>query len=80
MLQLKCPDLDSITPGSRYLYRAKIGGERQLINVIVKSGPYLRNFGKGRASLYVDAFGYGWSGTVQTKKLRQIFNPEKTAK
>lgn len=69
MPTLLCPDLVSLAPGARCLYRAKIGGERQLINVRLLSAPYRKAYGKGRTSWYVDAFGYGWSGTVQARKL-----------
>lgn len=69
MPKLLCPDLSALLPGKRFLYRAKIGGERQLINVCLASRPYLRDYGKGRMSWYVDAFGYGWRGTVQAGKL-----------
>ena len=66
---LKCPDLASILPGKRYYCRAKIGGEMQLVKVVAKTPAYAKDYGKGRKTLYVDAFGYGWTGTVQAKKL-----------
>ena len=51
----KCPVLEEIFPGQRFYYRAKIGGERQLISVTVATAPY----------------GYGWSGSVPVKKLME---------
>ena len=66
---LKCPDLASIIPGSRYLYRAKVGGERQIVNVMAFTLPYQRDFGKGRKTWCVDVYGYEGKWTVQTKKL-----------
>lgn len=72
IIRLKCPDLASISPGSRFLYRAKIGGERQIINVKALTSPYPKDFGKGRQSMYVDVFGYGFSGSVQAKKLLTV--------
>lgn len=71
-IRLKCPDLASIFPGGRFLYRAKIGGERQIINVKALSAPYPKDFGKGRQAMYVDVFGYGFSGSVQAKKLLTV--------
>ena len=41
----------------------------QLIEVMAKTAAYARDYGKGRQTHYVDVFGYGWSGTVQAKKL-----------
>lgn len=69
-IKLKCPDLASVIPGRRFLYRAKIGGERQIINVKATTAPYPGDFGKGRKAMYVDVFGYGWKGTVPASKLR----------
>lgn len=68
-IRLLCPDLSSISPGKRYRYHAKIGGEMQLIEVMAKTSAYPKDYGKGRQTLYVDVFGYGWAGTVQAKKL-----------
>ena len=68
-VRLLCPDLASILPGKRYYCRAKIGGEMQLVKVVAKTPAYAKDYGKGRKTLYVDAFGYGWTGTVQAKKL-----------
>lgn len=39
-IRLKCPDLASIFPGRRFLYRAKIGGERQTVTVTASCAPY----------------------------------------
>lgn len=47
-IRLKCPDLASIIPGRRFLYRAKVGGERQTVTVTASCAPYPRDFGKGR--------------------------------
>lgn len=58
-----------IYPGLKCYYRAKIGGERQLINVVVASESYKKDIGKERCADYVKAFGWGWSGEVQVKKL-----------
>ena len=71
-IRLKCPDLASILPGSRFLYRAKIGGERRIINVKALTSPYSKDFGKGRMAMYVDVFGYGFTGSVQVKKLLTV--------
>ena len=68
-IRLLCPVLASISPGKRYYCRAKIGGEMQLIKVMAKTSAYAKDYGKGRQTRYVDVFGYGWSGTVQAKKL-----------
>ena len=51
------------------LYRAKIGGERVLMDVMIRSAPYLRNYGQNRKAWYADAFGYGWKGSVPVKRL-----------
>lgn len=67
---LKCPKINSIQPNCRYLYSAKIGGKRRLINVVCLSEPYSKDFGKGRKSLYVDVYGYGFKGTILAKKLK----------
>lgn len=56
--------MGDITPGMKCLYRAKIGGERVLIDVMICSAPYLRNYGQNRKAWYADAFGYGWKGSV----------------
>ena len=58
----------SPAPGMRCLYRAKVGGEAQLITVCVKR-VFRAPCGKGRTSLYADVHGYGFRGHVQTKKL-----------
>ena len=71
-VKVKCPDLASIIPGRRYLYRAKVGGERQIVNVIASTPPYQRDFGKGRKAWCVDVFGYDGKWTVSVKKLRTI--------
>ena len=55
----KCPVLEEIFPGQRFYYRAKIGGERQLISVTVATAPY------------PNVYGYGWSGSVPVKKLME---------
>lgn len=68
-VMLRCPEPTALHPGFCCLYRAKIGGERQLINIRLLSAPYRRDFNDGRKALYVDAYGYGWSGTVQAGKL-----------
>ena len=68
-IRLKCPDLASIIPGRRYLYRAKVGGERQIVNVVASTQPYQRSFGKGRKMRCVDVFGYDGKWTVPAKKL-----------
>ena len=57
-IRLKCPDLASIIPGHRFLYRAKVGGERQTITVTASCAPYPRDFGKGRKAMYVTVYGY----------------------
>lgn len=54
---LKVPTETGIKIGDRYYIRAKIGGEMQLTEVVVKRGPYR----KGKTSLYVDVFGWGGS-------------------
>ena len=69
MMKAKCPELGDITPGMKCLYRAKIGGERVLIDVMIRSAPYLRDYGQNRKAWYADAFGYGWKGSVPVKKL-----------
>ena len=69
-IRVKCPDFEEIIPGCSFLNRAKIGGERQIINVKATTNPYPRDFGKGRKAMYVDVFGYGWKGTVPAGKLR----------
>lgn len=69
-IRLKRPDLAAIAPGRHFLYRAKVGGERRIINVMASTAPYPGDFGKGRKTLYVDVFGYGWKGTVPAGKLR----------
>ena len=58
-------------PGQRFYYRAKIGGERQLISVTVATFPYSKDYGQGRNAFYVNAYGYGWSGSVPVKKLME---------
>ncbi len=68
-VRLLCPVLASISPGKRYYCRVKIGGEMRLIEVMARTTAYAKNYGKGRQTLYVDVFGYGWSGTIQAKKL-----------
>lgn len=67
----KCPVLEEIFPGQRFYYRAKIGGERQLISVTVATFPYSKDYGQGRETLYVNVYGYGWSGSVPVKKLME---------
>ena len=69
-IRLKCPDLASIFPGRRFLYRAKIGGERQTVPVVASCMPYPHDFGKGRKAMYVDVFGYEGKWTVLASKLR----------
>ena len=69
-IRLKCPDLASIFPGRRFLYRAKIGGERQTVTVTASCTPYLRDFGKGRKAMYVTVYGYEGKWTVPASKLR----------
>lgn len=69
MPRVNFPDLSNIKPGLKALYSAKIGGECVLLDVMVKSKPYQRDYGKGRKAWYVDAFGYGWKGSVPVKKL-----------
>ena len=69
-IRLKCPDLASIFPGRRFLYRAKIGGERQFINVQARTAPYPGDFGKGRKAMYVNVYGYEGKWTVPASKLR----------
>lgn len=69
-IRLKCPDLASIFPGRRFLYRAKVGGERQTVTVTASRAPYPRNFGKRRKSMYVDVFGYEGKWTVPASELR----------
>ena len=69
MMKAKCPELKDVAPGMKCLYRAKIGGERVLIDVMIRSAPYLRDYGQNRKSWYADAFGYGWKGSVPVKKL-----------
>ena len=39
-IRLKCPDLASIIPGRRFLYRAKVGGERQTVTVYGYEGKW----------------------------------------
>ena len=67
----KCPVLEESFPGQRFYYRAKIGGERQLISVTVATAPYPKDYGQGRETLYVNVYGYGWSGSVPVKKLME---------
>lgn len=64
-IRLKCPDLASIIPGRRFLYRAKVGGERQTVTVTASTAPYPRDFGKGRKAMYVNVYGYEgkWDGS-----------------
>jgi hypothetical protein len=69
-IRLKCPDLASIIPGRRFLYRAKVGGERQTVTVTASCAPYLRDFGKGRKAMYVTVYGYEGKWTVPASKLR----------
>lgn len=69
-IRLNCPDLTTIAPGHHFLYRAKVGGERRIINVVASTAPYPGDFGKGRKTFYVDIFSYGWKGTAPAKKLR----------
>ena len=71
-IKLKCPVLESIIPGRRYLYSAKVGGERKIVNVMASTPPYQRDFGKGRKAWCVDVFGYDGKWTVPAKKLRII--------
>lgn len=71
-IRLKCPDSASIIPGRRFLYRAKIGGERQIVPVMASTAPYPRDYGKGRKALYVDVFGYEGKWTIPVKKLKII--------
>ena len=61
----KCPVLEEIFPGQRFYYRAKIGG------VTVATFPYSKDYGQGRETLYVNVYGYGWSGSVPVKKLME---------
>lgn len=68
--KVKCPDMASILKGKKYFVHAKIGGESQIIDVVALGTPYSADFGKGRKAHYVDVFGYGWSGSVLTSKLR----------
>lgn len=63
------PKPDELVLGSHWLYRAKVGGERQSVNVVVASRPEPKDIGKGRKALYVDVFGYEGRWTVQTKKI-----------
>lgn len=63
-VKVKCPDLASIIPGRR-----KVGGERQIVNVVASTQPYQRSFGKGRKMWCVDVFGYDGKWTVPAKKL-----------
>ena len=37
----------------------------------VATAPYPKDYGQGRTSLYVNAYGYGWSGSVPVKKLME---------
>lgn len=60
---------DTITTGGKYFYRAKIGGERKLVDVQVKRGPFPKQFKDGRTSLYAYVYGYGFCGDVQITKL-----------
>ena len=69
-IRLKCPDLASIIPGRRFLYRAKVGGERQTVTVTASTAPYPRDFGKGRKAMYVTVYGYEGKWTVPASKLR----------
>ena len=55
---------------SRFLYRAKVGGERQTVTVTASCAPYLRDFGKGRKAMYVTVYGYEGKWTVPASKLR----------
>lgn len=68
-IRLKCPDLASIIPGRRFLYRAKVGGERQTVTVTASCAPYPRDFGKGRKAMYVNVYGYEGKWTVPASKL-----------
>jgi hypothetical protein len=52
----------------RYQCWVKIGGDMELLTVQVKR-LYRAPYGNGRTTLYADVFGYGFSGTVQAKKL-----------
>jgi|GEM_PF-6447467 len=63
LVQVRNPEI-----GGKYFYRAKIGGERKIVDVQVKR-LFRAPYGNGRTSLYADVFGYGFSGTVQAKKL-----------
>ena len=69
-IRLICPDLASIFPGRRFLYRAKIGGERQTVTVTASCAPYPRDFGKGRKAMYVKVYGYEGNWTVPASTLR----------
>ena len=71
-IKLKCPDLTLVIPGRRFLYRAKVGGERQIVHVMASTAPYPRDYGKGRKALYVDVFGYEGKWTIPVKKLKII--------
>lgn len=69
---LRRKELVSAAPvivGAKYFYRAKIGGERKLMTVQVKRGPFPKTFKDGRTSLYAYVYGYGFRGDVQISKL-----------
>lgn len=68
-ISLEHPERETIKRGSRFLYSAKIGGERRYINVMAKTEAYEKDFGKGRKAWYVDIFGYGFSGSVLASTL-----------
>ena len=60
-----CPDPAGIKRGDKLSLWTKVGGEQQLVNVLVSREPY----SKGKKSIYVDVYGYGVNKSVNVTKL-----------
>jgi hypothetical protein len=66
LVKVKQPEVNR-----RYQYWAKVGCDMELITVQVKR-IYHAPYGNGRTSLYADVFGYGFKGSVQVSKLKEL--------
>lgn len=74
--RVKVPaEIGSFT-GARFIYHTKINGEMESINVTAKGEPYTKDIGRGRKALYIDVFGFGFSGPVMVKKLYTVLKNE----
>ena len=59
------PDFSRIKRGDRFSLKTKIGGKMQTVMVIAKDEPKK----KGKATYYVEVFGYGVNKSVNVIKL-----------